>query len=43
MSPCPAQRPTAPSGGIEATLHPYRDQIRAIDEQMIEALKDDQQ
>lgn len=28
---------------VEATLHSYRDQIRAIDEQMIEALKDDQQ
>ena len=27
---------------VEATLHPYRDQVRAIDEQLIEALKDDQ-
>ena len=27
---------------VAATLNPYRDQIRAIDEQMIEALKDDQ-
>ncbi|GCE00685.1 NADPH-dependent FMN reductase [Embleya hyalina] len=28
---------------VEATLHPYRDRIRAIDEQMLEALHDDQQ
>ncbi|MFF3002118.1 NADPH-dependent FMN reductase [Kitasatospora sp. NPDC057940] len=28
---------------IEATLHPYRDQTRAINEQMLEALQDDQQ
>ena len=27
---------------VEALLDPYRDQIRAIDEQLIEALKDDQ-
>jgi NAD(P)H-dependent FMN reductase len=27
---------------VEATLTPYRDQLRAIDEQMIEALKDGQ-
>ncbi|WP_327350926.1 NADPH-dependent FMN reductase [Streptomyces sp. NBC_01304] len=27
---------------VNATLHPYRDQVRAIDEQMIQALKDGQ-
>ncbi|MFB7719531.1 NADPH-dependent FMN reductase [Nocardia sp. NPDC056100] len=28
---------------VEATLHAYREQVRAIGEQLIEALKDDQQ
>jgi NAD(P)H-dependent FMN reductase len=28
---------------VNATLSPYREQVRAVDEQMVEALKDDQQ